>query len=181
MGPQRPSSTHSFLSSSSSIAPNEQATAAGFAHTHTHSVSTCSVWQHCCAADGGKLLEGVPAVGLNLGVVILLRSLIPLSLVVISCFSGRDSAVKSFGGLLQRSKRKLPLHCRHPGVIGQMGQSWAQTRVYVGFTRDFFRRHSFSYVGHFLGLSLSISENSSLRWGQLKRGHTHTLALALLR
>lgn len=63
--------------------------------------------------------------GLNLGVVILLRSLIPLSLVVISCFLGRDSAVKSFGGLLQRSKRKHPLHCRHPGVIGQIGQSWA--------------------------------------------------------
>lgn len=124
--------------------------------------------------------------GLNLGVVILLRSLIPLSLVVISCFSGRDSAVKSFGGLLQRSKRKLPLHCRHPGVIGQMGQSWAlQAMPKRGSTWDSPVISSvgtlFSYVGHFLGLSLSISENSSLRWGQLKRGHTHTLALALLR
>lgn len=111
MGPQRPSSTHSFLSSSSSIAPSEQA-AAGFAHT----VSTCR-W----LAGWLATLEGVPAVGLNLGVVILLRSLIPLSLGVISCyFFGAGFSRKDLSdgrGLFQGSERMLPLHCRHPGAI----------------------------------------------------------------
>lgn len=122
--------------------------------------------------------------GLNLGVVILLRSLIPLSLVVISCFFGEGLCRKELRGFTPAIQAKASTALSSSGrnradgaILGPSGD--AKMRVYVGFTSDFFRRHSFSYVGHFLGLSLSISENSSLRWGQLKRGHTHTLALAL--